>query len=293
MPDGGGDVQVIEPVSGARVTVIPGDGQAVAKHASFVDDHGLVVTWPGRNLVAEASWAHGLHITPRATGLNYRRVVAAGGALYAAGYGASVFRLDREDAPWSTRDGGSPIDLIAADGAIAWLSSRGGVEVVDVATGQRETRASVPGATRIALAGDTLAIARPDRIQVLRGDDPMTALTVEAPGVAEVALSADGAWLAAGTMHGEVWLWDVSAKAAERLPSDAAGVLRMTGVGHDERVSGVAFGPAGDWLVSAGWDGVVVRWDLRALATDAAALVMRFEHDWGVGLDHAVRADVR
>ncbi len=190
-------------------------------------------------------------------------------------------------------DGGSPIDAVATpDGRVlAWLSSRGGIEA---ATGDRERLGvprlvtDAPGATRIALSGDgrLLAIARPGDVRLvdLASGQLIRSVTVPGARICEVALSprsTDHAQLAAGTIDGEVWLWDV------------AGTLQMIGAGHTERVSGLAFGPDGDWLLSAGWDGVALRWDLRGLATPPHRLVQQLERAWGQGIDHAVHADLR
>ena len=47
------------------------------------------------------------------------------------------------------------------------------------------------------------------------------------------------------------------------------------------------------WVMSAGWDGVALRWDLGGLGRAPVSLVHEFERAWGRGLEHAVRADTR
>jgi WD40 repeat protein/transcriptional regulator with XRE-family HTH domain len=74
-----------------------------------------------------------------------------------------------------------------------------------------------------------------------------------------VALSADGALLAAGTSTGEVWLWRV----ADRTP-----LLQLQG--HSGGVWGAALSADGRLAASSGEDGTVRLWDAtrgRALAT--------------------------
>ncbi len=285
LPEGSGDVGLFRVVTGERVGLVVGDGHAVAKHAAFlIGDDGVAVTWPLRYLVAVARRAgEGMQVEAWDATLNYRRVVAAAdGHIYAAGYGQTISKLTKgqERQPIAVRDGGSPVDVVASrDGqVVAWLSSRGGVEVAKLGA-EVVVPLSVAGATRIALSGDgaVLAIATRAAVHVIGAQ----ARVVEVPGerISEVALSDDGAWVAAGTIDGEVWLWD------------ATGSLRMVGVGHDQRVSGVAFGDG--WVMTAGWDGVALRWDLSGLERAPGALVRGFERAWGRGLEHAVQADTR
>ncbi len=284
LPEGSGDVGLYDVGSGARVGIVQGDGHAVAKHAAFMfGDGGVAVTWPQRLLLAVARPASdGMQIEAQGPAVNYKRVVAtADGELYAAGYGRTVWRFvkGQERQGFVLRDGGSPLDLVASrDGqVVAWLSSRGGVELARGASVVAPM--SLAGAIRIALSGDgvVLAVASADAVHVLAGETRV--VVVPGARICEVALSADGAWVAAGTIDGEVWVWD------------GTGELRMVGVGHDQRVSGVAFGDG--WVMSAGWDGVALRWDLGGLGRAPVSLVHEFERAWGRGLEHAVRADTR
>src|SRR5262249_3082350 len=74
-----------------------------------------------------------------------------------------------------------------------------------------------------------------------------------------VALSGDGAVLAAGTSTGQVWLWRGAARARRR------GVQ-----GHAGTVWGVALSADGNLLASGGTDGMVRLWETsggRLLAT--------------------------
>lgn len=292
---GGGDVTVHEIGSGRAIAALAGDDTAVAKVGTFLldDDEPLAIAWPGRYLLARWQPRRETLVRPLDTVVNYRRVVAlAGGGLLAAGYGSMLARFAPDGTRHASalRDGGSPIDLVAdATGTtVAWLSSRGRVElatVEDGSLGAPRHLVDAPDAARIALSGDArwLALARAEDVLLVECASGTSAapLTLSGARVAELALSADGRWLAAGTVTGEVWVW----RDRERL--------ELIGAGHSERVSGLAFSPRGDWLVSAGWDGVAVRWDLRGLAVEPYAIVKQLESAWGVGLAHAVRVDLR
>jgi WD40 repeat protein len=71
-------------------------------------------------------------------------------------------------------------------------------------------------------------------------------------GCCSVAVSADGAWMAAGCADGTIRLWD----------KETGRILR----GHVGRVDGLAFRPDGKTLASAGADGTVRLWDVAALS---------------------------
>jgi WD40 repeat protein len=68
-----------------------------------------------------------------------------------------------------------------------------------------------------------------------------------------VALAAapDGTWLAAGTVAGNLRIWDL-----------ATGACRQTFAGHTGEVNTVAAAPDGSWLASGGDDGTVRIWEL-------------------------------
>src|SRR5262249_42678413 len=68
-----------------------------------------------------------------------------------------------------------------------------------------------------------------------------------------VALSGDGAWLAAGTATGQISLWRV----ADRSPLWAV-------QGHSGAVRGVALSADGELLASGGGDGTVRLWEVSS-----------------------------
>jgi WD40 repeat protein len=78
-----------------------------------------------------------------------------------------------------------------------------------------------------------------------------------------LAFSPGGDRLAAGTLGGEVRLWDVAGG------EEIGGPLR----GHIDGVQSVAFQPHGNLLASAGWDNTVRLWDLERHAPASVPLV--------------------
>jgi hypothetical protein len=90
-----------------------------------------------------------------------------------------------------------------------------------------------------------------------------------------VALSGDGAFLAAGTSAGEVWLWRV----ADRTP-----LLGLQG--HTGPVYGVALSADGRLLASCSWDGTVRLWE-----TEGGRLLASLEGHTGEVRSVAMTAD--
>ncbi len=83
-----------------------------------------------------------------------------------------------------------------------------------------------------------------------------------------LAFSEDGAWLAAGHLDGAVYLWDV-----------AAGLELDVRLRHDGAVTGVAFVPGGQTLITAGADATVRFYELPALLRRDARRVLRRQPD--------------
>ncbi|KAJ7592941.1 hypothetical protein C8J56DRAFT_486120 [Mycena floridula] len=72
-------------------------------------------------------------------------------------------------------------------------------------------------------------------------------------GVRSVAFSHDGKWIASGSVHGEIAVWDV----------ETGGLLVRAHPRHEQPVSSVAFSPDGKRLVSGAEDGTVRVWDAQ------------------------------
>lgn len=83
-----------------------------------------------------------------------------------------------------------------------------------------------------------------------------------------LAFSEDGAWLAAGHLDGAVYLWDV-----------AAGLELDVRLHHDGAVTGLAFVPGGQTLITAGADATVRFYELPALLRRDARRVLRRQPD--------------
>lgn len=95
---------------------------------------------------------------------------------------------------------------------------------------------------------------------------------IDCPGrVVDLAVSPDGAWLAAGLSAGDVAVW-----------STADHRLRLVLPGHSERVSSVGFADDSQWLISGSWDETLRTWSLGGLDLPAAGLVADAEARWGV-----------
>ena len=88
----------------------------------------------------------------------------------------------------------------------------------------------------------------------------------------DLAISPDARWLAAGDRDGSVRFIDLGTRRVVAAHE-----------AHHEQVSVVAFDAAGRTLLSTGWDGVAVLWDLSLLTTSPRAADL--EAAWGATLD--------
>lgn len=100
--------------------------------------------------------------------------------------------------------------------------------------------------------------------------------------VLDIAFSPDGRWLAAGDLHGDIWLWS---------HPEGALVGRMRG--HTGRVVSVDFTPDSGQLVSASWDASARLWDLSVMRRGPGDLVAEVESTWGLALDEVLESPLR
>ncbi len=200
--------------------------------------------------------------------------VAADGQLVAAGNedGATVV--------WSTVHGGVVATLRAEGGPVTTLafSANGtqltaGTRVYETTSWTEQTSAPALPLPATPAHGKTIVTAGPHRAVVrdARGAGEVT-IEVRDAEILDLALGEDGRWLAVATTSGVIEVWAATTgKLAARLR------------GHRQRATWVEL--RGDVLWSAGWDGQVLRWDLRALDTPAVDLVRAIEAQWGLTLD--------
>ncbi|MBL8785072.1 MAG: protein kinase [Deltaproteobacteria bacterium] len=290
LADGRGALTVSDLASGRRVAFLPGDGHAVAKDLAFLFDRpALAAIWPGQFRAAVWRLADA-NPTPLPTNLNYRRVVATRAGLVLSNYGRELHvlgadvGLDGLPQKMPLADGGEAVDLVAsADGStLAYLSSRGTVGITRDASPAPVTLGA-PNALALALgpAGRELALVTAASARCIDLASGETWVDVEdaSSRLVSVAVAAHCTWLAAGTIDGRVLVWD---RGGQRV---------MEGRAHTQRISDLAF--TADALVSASWDGTAIVWALDVLAAAPDELLRDLERGLGLGLDHALSADLR
>ncbi|MBK9032424.1 MAG: protein kinase [Myxococcales bacterium] len=131
-----------------------------------------------------------------------------------------------------------------------------------------------PGAIALAPFSDGARVAvTGDGAPTIRARDGrvVTALAGAVDGILDIAVSPDDRWIAAGTTAGTIEVW---------AAADGRRVAHLRG--HQARVAWVGFAAGALW--SAGWDGLVLRWDLRALTATAAELIADADATWGLPL---------
>ncbi len=192
-------------------------------------------------------------------------------ALTASGEGnVLVWNLGHSERPEQILHHGARVGSIAIDDAareilsiqdsgvvVHWVRDAAGVFA------RREVHAfsatGIQPESTVSMAGDgQVAAASFDRSVAVWRDglrNPVTDLPSAASALWHLALSPDSTRLAAASLGGEVYVWNLSTPS--RPP------LRLTG--HRSTTTMVAFSPDGTRLASAGLDGRVGLWDLRML----------------------------
>lgn len=130
------------------------------------------------------------------------------------------------------------------------------------------------GAVDITTDGSQVIVGEssPPRIELrdTKSGDVLRSLPLGDQRPTEVAVSADGAWIAAGDVTGAIWVFS---------PDRDRPVAIMAG--HTHLVSTLAFTSDGHTLVSGSWDGDLRFWDLSALDAQPADLVAQAHATWG------------
>jgi len=137
---------------------------------------------------------------------------------------------------------------------------------------------TVDGAVAADVAADgTLAVATEAEVRI---NDAAGTLLRRLPysgrGILDVAISADGKWVAAGGTDHLARVWD------------ATGRLRAVLGGHRERVATLDFRPDGKVLATGSWDGTARLWSLDVLDVPAATLDDAAATTWGLTLPEAL-----
>lgn len=245
-------------------------GPGVVKHVEVSPDGArLAVAHAGHPGAALVRLADGAVTELAVDGGSHRVAFLSDGVLAVVPYARSLVRWSAdgtrsEQAAPMVGDAEPTIDR-----AGLWLLGRDG-EVWSVRDAVQHRRFAVPGA--IALASmpeaDRLVLATESAVTVRRDDGTVvTALAGPVDRVLDVAVSPDARWIVAGTAAGTVEVWAADGRRVAHLR------------GHTARVAWVGFAAGALW--SAGWDGVVLRWDLAALTASAETLVAEADATWG------------
>ena len=143
----------------------------------------------------------------------------------------------------------SPNSKVLASG-----SPDGTVNLWSTGTGKLQKTISLEGRPSVAFSpdGKVLATGGWHEIQLLNAQNGQLKQTINSSGEA-LAYSGDGKTLASGGWRG-IQLWNAR-----------TGKLQRSLTGPGEGVSWLAFDPKGNTLVSRGWDGTILCWDMNAL----------------------------
>ncbi|MBL8622673.1 MAG: protein kinase [Myxococcales bacterium] len=256
-----------------RLIAEPVLGPGVVKRADFSPDGrevGVAIAGPPGALVVDAASGAIVSTAPDLPG-SHRVAYLRDGTRVVLPYGDRLIRWTPAGERQEVR-GALWGDLeLSGDRAQLWLLSRSG-EVWRADGGPPVRQFEVPGALAIApfTATPELVVATASQV-TLRDHAGRIRLALDGvvDGVFDVAVSPDDRFVVAAVADGTIEVW--SAADGRRIAH-----LR----GHAARVAWVGFAAGALW--SAGWDGVVLRWDLAALTAPAATLVTDAATAWAL-----------
>jgi WD40 repeat protein len=219
----------------------------------------------------DAATGQELAAVPEHNGPVLAMALAPGGKVLATGNGWALRGGDGHTTLWdltatlpqvSRRHPRATTVAFAPDGKTLVLSGwNGSTCLVDVASG-KEQILSEPylggGGVAYTPDGGTIAFARDDRsLELCKSAAGEHRSLPHLEGLASLAVSGDGRWLAAGGWKGMLTLWDLAPVVEARL--------------RHKGLSQVVFSPDGKALATAGTDGTVRLWE-PATAKERAVL---------------------
>lgn len=201
-----------------------------------------------------------------------RRLVWLEGALIGTDLVDGLVRWDAPESAWERLSPGRLyVDLERESAASALgLSEAGEVLRVEARGPAPSPLATVKGARAVAGGGGRVAVGLDGEVLLLDAAGRETGrLALAGGGLIDVAVSRDGARVAASRLDGRVRVWDAATLALEaELP------------GHSERVVAVEFSPDGRLLLTASWDASARVWDLGALDRSPEELERELARSW-------------
>ncbi len=289
-----------DPAAAERLAALP-LGEGTAKAAAFTPDGAVAwfaMTGAGGPWRPEPLRADGAPVERLADALllpdaegkgsfpSRRVVILQSGVLLAPGYDASrwLLALDTRTRQPVVAEGCPGVEWFDAaqspGGEHAVLVGEAGLVVlVDPGPPLRCMPGFVmDGAVAADVAADgTLAVATESEVRITDSAGTLLRrLPYSGRGILDVAISADGKWVAAGGTDHLARVWD------------ATGRLRAVLAAHHERVATLDFRPDGRVLATGSWDGTARLWSLDVLDVPAATLDGTAATTWGLTLPEAL-----